>query len=179
MWTISSALGEWHSAIFSTVPERESWPWRQFSACSRFANHEWITARTRITSWQFSEWVVAVPLPAGMLAAELSWTEKGTNQSMKWSRSLRSLKWFVRLNDTFATDTTLAATLFMLWSSRNVFVHNKTSPNFVLACVRNNWIVRFGWTFPLTFYHRPVSEVELQTFLCYSECISGRETVTS
>ena len=92
MWIISSALSEWHSAIFSTVPERESRPQRQFSTCSRFVNHEWITAQTRITSSQFSEWVAAVPLPAGMLAAELNWTEKGTNQSMKWSRSFRSTR---------------------------------------------------------------------------------------
>ena len=85
-------VGEWHSATFSTVREWESHPQRQFSVCSRFANHERITARTWITSSQFSVWVTAVPLPAGMLAAELNWTEKGTNQFLKWFRSLRSLK---------------------------------------------------------------------------------------
>ena len=44
-------------------------------------NDERITARTSITSSQFSEWVAAVPLPAGMIAAKLNWTEKGTNQT--------------------------------------------------------------------------------------------------
>ena len=52
-------------------------------------------------------WVAAVPLPAGMLAAELNWTEKGMNQFMKRFRSVCSLKRFVCSNDTFATDTTL------------------------------------------------------------------------
>ena len=75
---------------------------------------DWLTqrhfrhsTRTWITSSQFSVWVAAVPLPASMLAAELNWTEKGTNQFLKWFRSLRSLKRFIRLNDTFVTDTTL------------------------------------------------------------------------
>ena len=70
-----------HSATFSTERERESCPHSSLSE--------------------------SVPLPAGMLTAELNWTEKGTNQSMKWSRLLRSLKSFIRLNNTFATDTTL------------------------------------------------------------------------
>ena len=101
-------VSELQSANFSTVHERESRPQWQFSVCCRFANHERITARTWITSSQFSVWVAEVPLPASMLAAELNWTEKGTNQFLKWFRSLRSLKRFVRFNDKFATDTTLS-----------------------------------------------------------------------
>ena len=100
-------VGEWHSATFSTVREWESHPQQQFSLCSRFMNHEQITARTWITSSQFSVWVAAVPLPAGMLAPDLKWTEKGTNQFLKWFCSLRSCKRFVGLNNMFATDTTL------------------------------------------------------------------------
>ena len=65
-----------------------------------------------ITSSQFSLWVVAVPLPAGMLTAELNWTEKGTNQFLKWFRSLHSLKRFAHSNDTYATDTTLQRMCF-------------------------------------------------------------------
>ena len=72
-----------HSATFSTERERESCPHSSLSE--------------------------SVLLPTGMLAAELNWTEKGTNQSMKWSRSLCSLKRFVHLNDTFPTNTTLEA----------------------------------------------------------------------
>ena len=105
--------GEWHSATFSTARERESRPQQQFYVCSTFANHERITARTWITSSQFSVWVAAVPLPNGMLEAELNLSEKGTNQFMKWFYSLRSLKRFVRLNDTFATDTTLVQCLLL------------------------------------------------------------------
>ena len=37
-------VSEWHSATFSTVCERESRPQCQFSVCSRFANHERISA---------------------------------------------------------------------------------------------------------------------------------------
>ena len=48
-------------------------------------------------------------------SAELNWTEKGTNQSMKWSRSLHSLKRSVRSNDTFATDTTLTNTYIHMY----------------------------------------------------------------
>ena len=106
MWIVCSALGEWHSTIFSTVPERESRPQRQFSVCSRFANHERITARTRITSLQFS-----VSHGSSTLGrhdhgwAQLNWER---NKSvLKW---FRSLKRFVHSNNTFATDTTLGST---------------------------------------------------------------------
>ena len=114
-----------HSATLSTVREQESRPQRQFSVCSRFANHERITAWTWITSSQFSVWVTAVPLPAGMLAAELNWTEKGTNQFMKWFHSLRSLKRFIRLNVTLATNTLLCGSFAE--PSPCVFVDNRTA----------------------------------------------------
>ena len=63
-----------------------------------------------------------VPLRAGMIAAELNWTEKGTNQSMKWSCSLRSLKRFVRSNDTFVTDTTLVEILSLYLIGLPIFI---------------------------------------------------------
>ena len=66
-----------------------------------------LPARWLRRSPKIHKWVAAVPLPTGMLAAELNWTEKGTNQFMKWFRSVRSLKRFVRSTNTFATDTTL------------------------------------------------------------------------
>ena len=89
-------VSEWHSATGSTVRERESRPQRQFSACSRFANHEWITVRTWITSWQFSEWVAAVPLPAGMIITELR-----KERISSWSDSVH----FIHLKDKFIRTT--------------------------------------------------------------------------
>ena len=66
---------------------------------------EWFVRSERVSeSRQFHS------RPAAMLAAELNWTElKGTNQFMKWFSSLRSLKRFVRSNDTFANNTTLVS----------------------------------------------------------------------
>ena len=68
------------------------------SVCSRFTNHS-----ANVNHVQFSEWVAAVPLPGGIIAAELNCTGKGTNQFMKWFRSLCLLKRFACSNDTFAT----------------------------------------------------------------------------
>ena len=77
-WIISSVLSEWETLSAQDLNE----------------NHVltvlWVS-RSSSTPW----------------SAELNWTEKGTNQFMKWSRSLGS---FVCLNDTFATDTTLTLT---------------------------------------------------------------------
>ena len=79
------------------------------SVCSRFTNHS-----ANVNHVQFSEWVAAVPLPASIITAELNCTEKGTNQFMKWFRSLCLLKRFACSNDTFATDTTLLRCCFKL-----------------------------------------------------------------
>ena len=133
MWINTSALSEWHSATFSTVHERESSrPQWQFSVCSRFANHERITAQTWISSSQFSVWVVAVPLPAGMLATELSWTEKGTNQFMKWFPSLRSLKKMCSFEQNICNwhNTTVNLPYFALYNHRAIF----NFLSFLLSC---------------------------------------------
>ena len=67
---------------------------------------EWFVRSERVSeSWQFHS------RPAAMLAAELNWTEKGTNQFMKWFRSVRSLKRFVHSTDTTLQLAELAADL--------------------------------------------------------------------
>lgn len=73
-----------------------------------------------------------------------------------WSHFMRFFFYVLKQVPTHFFSNNNAATLFLLWRSRNVFVHDKTSPNFLLACVGNTCIVLFGWTFPLTIYQRPV-----------------------
>ena len=92
MWIISSALGEWHSAIFSTVPERESRPQRQFSACSRFVNHERITAQTSCGS--------STPGQHDRGWAQLNWERNESVHEVipftSFTEKIHSFEWHVR-----------------------------------------------------------------------------------
>ena len=83
-----------HSANFSTVREWESCPQRQFSVCSRFANHERITAQTWITSSQFSvlcEWVPTCTLAASF--AEGSRLSHGSSTPGRHAHVWAQLNW--------------------------------------------------------------------------------------
>ena len=93
--------------------------------CVQWVRESWMNHSMNENHVLIVVWVAAVPLPAGMLAAELNWTEKGTNQSMKWSRSFCSLKRFARSNSTFTTDTTLDAPCVsssMRWCLRWMYI---------------------------------------------------------
>ncbi len=61
---------------------------------------------------------------------ELNWTEKRTNQFLKWFHSVRSLKRFVRSIESFTNDTTLIETAYQraAHSERHALLAKKLKP---------------------------------------------------
>ena len=108
-------VSEWHSATFSTVGERESLPQRQFSVCSRFANHEWIAVQTWITSSQFC---VSEPwqFHSQPACSRLSSAELRKERINSWSDSVQ----FIHSKDLFMTRVWVSggAEPRGLWSRR-------------------------------------------------------------
>ena len=79
-------------------------------------------ARCLRHSPKIHKWVAAVPLLAGMLAAELNWTKK---QISSWSDSVQFVHSNIHSfdsNNTFATETTLACSAPHCHGSREVSI---------------------------------------------------------